>query len=292
MKKNPVSFNTDSEKLEKLKGKIILIKYGGNAMTNPQTKEDVVNDLVYLVEKGVRPVVVHGGGIVIKKLLEEVGIESEFVEGHRKTDARAMEYVEMALSGNVNSELVKRLNSAGIPSVGISGKDANTVIATKRLHSVTVDGKTENVDLGHVGNVDRINTGLIKTLLDSGYLPVISPVASGDDLLDYNINADMFAGHLAGALKAESYVALTNVDGILRDVKDESSLINTIDENRMKAMIGTEIQGGMIPKIESCLIALENGAREAHIINGTKKHTILKQLLGTEMPGTVITKNE
>lgn len=276
------------EKVNSFKGKIVLIKYGGNAMTDDDIKLGIIEDIVRLKQANIIPVLVHGGGIVIKKLLDDVGIKSEFIGGHRKTDEKAMSYVEMALSGNVNSEIVKMLNSRGVKSVGISGKDAQTVTARKRIHRVIVDGKEEEVDLGHVGDVQRIDTGLIETLVENGYVPVISPVAMGEDLKDYNINADMFAGHMAGALHAKAYIAMTNVDGILTDVGDPGSLIRSIQSDELKSKIGSEIQGGMIPKIESCVIALENGVQQAHIINGTKKHTLLQQLLTDNPPGTVI----
>jgi len=283
---SPVAYVPD--KVKKFKDKVVLIKYGGNAMTDEEIKHGVIEDVVRLKKAGITPILVHGGGIVIKQLLDDVGIQSEFIGGHRKTDEQAMSYVEMALSGNVNSEIVKLLNARGVKSVGISGKDAQTVTARKRIHRVTVDGENREVDLGHVGDVERIHTGLIETLVQNGYIPVISPVAVGDDLKDYNINADMFAGHMAGALHAEAYIAMTNVDGILTDVGDTGSLIRSIRAEDLKSKIGTEIQGGMIPKIESCVIALENGVQEAHIINGTKKHTLLKQLLTNDPPGTII----
>jgi len=284
----PVSYSP--EKVNSFKGKIVLIKYGGNAMTDDDIKLGIIEDIVRLKEENIIPVLVHGGGIVIKKLLDDVGIKSEFIGGHRKTDEQAMSYVEMALSGNVNSEIVKMLNNLGVKSVGISGKDAQTVTARKRIHRVIVDGEEQEADLGHVGDVQRIDTGLIETLVENGYVPVISPVAMGDDLKDYNINADMFAGHMAGALDAKAYIAMTNVDGILTDVGDPGSLIRSIQSDDLKSKIGSEIQGGMIPKIESCIIALENGVEEAHIINGTVKHTLLKQLLTDDPPGTVITR--
>ena len=282
----PVSYSP--EKVNSFKGKIVLIKYGGNAMTDDDIKLGIIEDIVRLKEENIIPVLVHGGGIVIKKLLDDVGIKSEFIGGHRKTDEQAMSYVEMALSGNVNSEIVKMLNNLGVKSVGISGKDAQTVTARKRIHRIIVDGEEQEADLGHVGDVQRIDTGLIETLVENGYVPVISPVAMGDDLKDYNINADMFAGHMAGALDAKAYIAMTNVDGILTDVGDPGSLIRSIQSDDLKSKIGSEIQGGMIPKIESCIIALENGVEEAHIINGTVKHTLLKQLLTDDPPGTVI----
>jgi acetylglutamate kinase len=196
----------------------------------------------------------------------------------------------MALSGNVNSEIVSMINAAGYQAVGISGKDGGMVTARKRIHKVTVDGQQKEVDLGHVGDVKQINTALVKTLIKSGFIPVISPIASGEDNRDYNINADMFAGHMAGALNAACYIALTNVDGLLTDKDDPTSLVKDITMEKAEAEIGKAIVGGMIPKVESCIIALKGGVKSARIINGTKKRSILKELLTQDRSGTLIRK--
>lgn len=259
-------------------------------MKDEEVKEQVILDVVTLRENGIIPVIVHGGGPAIKKLLEDVGMESEFVAGHRKTDSQTMGYVEMALSGSVNSEIVRRLNAAGQKAVGLSGKDGGMVTARKRTHNVTVDGKQQEIDLGYVGDVDDINTSLVTSLIKSDFIPVISPVASGRDNRDYNINADMFAGHLAGALNAACYIALTNVDGLLIDKDDPSTLIEEITLEKAEAEMGKTIEGGMIPKVESCIIALKGGVESARIINGTKKRSILKELLTKERSGTLIKK--
>lgn len=276
--------------VQELQNEVVLIKYGGNAMNDEQAKKDVISDIITLRENGIIPVIVHGGGPAIKKLLDDVGVESEFVEGHRKTDSRTMGYVEMALSGSVNSEIVRLLNAAGQKAVGVSGKDGGMVTARKRTHKVTVDGKEQEVDLGHVGDVEDINTSLITSLIKSGFIPVISPVASGKDNRDYNINADMFAGHMAGAMNAACYIALTNVDGLLLDKDDPSTLIKELTLKEAEKALGKTIEGGMIPKVESCIIALKGGVRSARIINGTKKRSILKELLTTERSGTLIKK--
>lgn len=276
--------------LEELQNEIVLIKYGGNAMKDEQVKEDVISDIVILRENGIIPVIVHGGGPAIKKLLDDVGMESEFVAGHRKTDSRTMGYVEMALSGSVNSEIVRLLNAAGQKAVGLSGKDGGMVTARKRTYHITVNGKQKEIDLGHVGDVDKINTSLITSLIKSDFIPVISPVASGKDGRDYNINADMFAGHMAGALNAACYIALTNVDGLMIDKDDPATLIKEITLEKAEAEIGKTIEGGMIPKVESCIIALKGGVQSTRIINGTKKQSILKELLTKERSGTLIKK--
>ncbi len=257
-------------------------------MTDDEVKQSVVTDIIHLKELGIMPVIVHGGGRAIKELLDEAGLQSEFVGGHRKTDAVTMRYVEMALTGRVNSELVRLINGGGLMAVGLSGKDGGMVTARKRLHRFLADGKEQETDLGFVGDVEEIDTGLIRHLIRADYVPVISPVATGRDLNDYNINADMFAGHMAGALGASSYIALTDVDGLMRDKDDPSTLVHEISLEQAEAEIGGMIQGGMIPKIESCIIALRKGVQSAHIVNGMAKHSILKALLAEERPGTMI----
>lgn len=259
-------------------------------MRDDNVKRNVISDIITLRDNGIIPVIVHGGGLAIKKLLDEVDVESEFIEGHRKTDSRTMGYVEMALSGSVNSEIVRMINAAGHKAVGISGKDGGMVTAQKRVHKLTVDGKEQEVDLGHVGDVKQINTALVKTLIKSDYIPVISPVASGEDNRDYNINADMFAGHMAGALDAACYIALTNVDGLLTDKDDPKSLVKDITLEKAEAEMGKTIVGGMIPKVESCIIALKGGVESARIINGTKKRSILEELFTEGRSGTLISK--
>lgn len=282
-------FDIDPQKLHSLKDEIVLIKYGGNAMTDPDLRTGVFDQIRTLKEKGVRPVLVHGGGPAIAALLEEVGVRSEFVAGHRRTDARTMRYVEMALRGQVNGEIVAALNRFGVPAVGLSGKDAGMVRAVKRSHYVKDEnGRESEVDLGFVGDVESVDPSLILSLLGEGYLPVIASVASGADGRDYNINADLFAGHLAGALKAFLFVAMTDVDGVRTDRDDPATRLARINVNDIPELAGRSIRGGMIPKIDACLVALEQGVREAHIIDGTSPGTLVRQLLTREAGGTVI----
>jgi len=285
----PIS--SEPKRVDQLRNKIVLVKFGGNAMVNDEIKQGIVADIIALKKSGAVPVIVHGGGPAIRKLLDEVGIDSEFVEGHRKTDSKTMGYVEMALSGSVNSEIVHLINSAGLKAVGLSGKDGKIVVAKKRTHRVTVGGREKQIDLGHVGDVAEIDTALIVTLIKEGYIPVISPVAAGEKPEGYNINADMFAGHMAGALKASRYVALTNVDGIQIDPDDSDTLIKEISQNKAEAEIGKIIKSGMIPKVESCIIALKEGVESAHIVNGTKKHSLLLELFTGERSGTKLVKS-
>ena len=284
----PISI--DAAKSKQLKEKVIVIKYGGNAMVNETVKQGIIEDIVSLKQLGVIPVIVHGGGPAIKDLLDRVGVESEFIGGHRKTDTETMSFVEMALSGRVNSEIVNLINDTGLKAVGISGKDGGMVTAKKRTHNVTIDGDQNEVDLGHVGDVASIDTSLVQTLIANNYVPVISPIAAGEDLDDYNINADMFAGHIAGALKAYCYVAMTNVDGLLLDPDDPSTMVDEISLEKAQSEIGKGIRGGMIPKVESCIVALKEGVETARIVNGTLDHSIIQELLTADRSGTLIKK--
>ncbi|MCF8370994.1 MAG: acetylglutamate kinase [Bacteroidales bacterium] len=253
-----------------MKENIIVFKYGGNAMTNQNLKSKIVENICSLKDKGYQVVIVHGGGPFIKQTLEKVNIDSEFIDGQRKTTPEAMEYVEMALKGKVNGSLISIINAMGHKAVGLSGKDGHTVTAKKRLHQHTKNGKTELVDLGQVGDVENVDASLIELLLENDFIPVITCIASDKKGIDYNINGDLFAGHIAGALSAEQYIILTDVDGLRLDKDNPASLIHELkvaEINHLKEI--KCIQGGMIPKIDSCEIALEKGAKLARIINGT-----------------------
>lgn len=274
--------------LDRFEGKIVVIKYGGNAMTDPNAQAQVLSQVAELKKAGIYPVVVHGGGPFIKAQFEISGIESEFVDGHRITLKDSMEVVEQALSGKVNGMLVNQLNRLGANAVGLSGKDGGMVRALKRTHQIKNENGTEEIDLGFVGDVELINTDLPNLLIDNGYLPVISPVSSGADGEDYNINADMFAGHMAGALNAAAFVAITNVDGLMKDPSKPETKIESITADEAKSLFGTVIKGGMIPKVEACLIALEKGVPAAHIISGSTENSILRQLLTEQHVGTLI----
>jgi acetylglutamate kinase len=278
----------DPRRAQDLRGRIVVIKYGGNAMVDDARKQSVIADICTLRHLGVVPVVVHGGGPVISELLGEVGVETPFVGGHRKTDRDAMGYVEMALSGKVNSEIVKLIGFHGHRSVGISGKDGGLVTAVKRIHRVREAGRERRSDLGQVGDVASVDTHLLKTLLAGGYIPVIAPIGVGSDLEDYNINADMFAGHIAAALDAAVFMVLTDVDGIYLDIDDPRTLIPEFTPHAARDEIGRIIIGGMIPKIESCLIALDGGVAEARIVNGMTEHSLLTALLTPARTGTTL----
>jgi acetylglutamate kinase len=285
--KTETTFTFSEEKIDSLRYKSVVIKVGGNALTDDRVKSLITQQIAKLYELGIRPIIIHGGGIEIKQLLDRVGIVSEFIGGHRRTDTESIRYIEMALSGQVNKDLVGRLNAVEIPAVGISGKDADMVKATRRKISKTQNREKEkSIDLGLVGDVDSIDPSLLNTLLQNGYLPVISPVSAGPDGETLNVNADMFAGHIAAAVGAEKYVVLTNVDGLLKNREDSTSLITKMSPEEAKELMGSVIEGGMIPKVESCMAALEGDVASAHIINGTKKDSLLRILLTDEVDGT------
>ncbi len=263
----------------------VLIKYGGNAMTDESIQIKVIEAIAELHISGNPVVLVHGGGPIINKMLNLAGIKSEFIDGQRVTTSETMEYVQMALRGQVNGMLVRLLNNAGVSAVGLSGKDGGIAKAVKRYHNVD---ETEN-DIGYVGNVSACDTKLIEILLQNSFLPVVAPVAIGMDGYDYNINADIFAGELAAALKVKSYVSLTDVDGLYKDIKNPDSRIPTATLSELKVFMKTIASGGMLPKLESIQKALESGVKEAHIFNGTKPEDLKAQLQGKPVSGTKIT---
>ena len=257
-------------------------------MLSERLKQSVVQNIWKLHSKGYRIVLVHGGGPFIQRMLELVKIESEFIEGHRKTSSEALKYIEMALKGEVNGSLVNLLNKTGLKAIGLSGKDGRMVLARKRYHLKKQNGKEVRLDLGQVGDVEQVDTSLLDTLLEEGYLPVVTCIASDEEGDDYNINADMFAGNLAGALGATHYLVLTDVDGLLEDIDDPSSVIRKLNLKELDSLYGSVIKGGMIPKLESCELALRQGARSARIINGTKPEAIFEAVNTEKIIGTEI----
>ena len=249
---------------------VIVVKYGGNAMTDTVLKQQVIKNICLLQNYGYKVVIAHGGGPYIKQALLKANIESEFIDGHRVTTPEALEHVEIALKGQVNSSLVKLINQLGYKAVGLSGKDGKIATAVKRMHEKVVNGHVEEHDLGQVGDVVSIDVQLLNLLLENDFIPVLACLAADVDSNEYNVNADMFAGHLAGALKAEKFIVLTDVDGLMRDKDNPSTLIPHLQSSEIRQLREEGIiQGGMMPKIEACEIALKNGAGEAVIINGT-----------------------
>lgn len=264
-------------------GKTIVVKYGGNAMLNEELKAAVMEDLVLLSTIGIHTVLVHGGGPEINAMLEKTGKESKFINGLRYTDAETMEIVQMVLTGKLNKDIVGLLLQAGGRAVGLSGVDSGLLRAKK----IDKDG----VDLGFVGEVTEVNPGILQALLAQGYIPVVSTVAIGEqgDMNRYNINADTAAAKIAVALKAEKFVQLTNVPGLLRDVNDPNSLISRLDHVAVPSMIATGvISAGMIPKIECNLEAIKGGVPRTYIIDGRVPHALLIEMFSDRGIGTMI----
>lgn len=260
--------------------KYVVVKYGGNAMTDPELKKSVMNDLLLLQLVGVKVVLVHGGGPDINNALQAMHIESQFKDGLRVTDKDTMDVVQMVLAGKVNKGLVADLISFGGRAVGLCGVDG---------HMIQVHQK--NDELGYVGEVDVIDTAIIDDVISKGYIPVISSIGCGSDGQVYNVNADTVAAKIAGALKAETMVAMTNIDGVLRDVNNPSSLIPRITVAEAETLKEEGIiAGGMIPKVDCCLEAIAAGAQKVFIINGEIPHAILIELLTDEGLGTMFVK--
>lgn len=275
--------------IRKFYGMTIVIKYGGHAMVDEHLKQDFARDITLLKFIGLNPVIVHGGGPQINSVLDAMGIRPKFVQGLRLTDQPTMDVVEMVLGGKVNKAIVAQINQQGGKAVGLSGKDAG-LIQAKKLHLVRQedsDKPPEIIDPGLVGEVTQINPGIIHTLTQQGFIPVIAPVGTGETGETYNINADLVASHIAMALKAGRLVLLTDVDGVL---DASGSLISSIDADTIQQMIKEKsISGGMIPKIECALQALKGGVEKVPIINGTKRHALLLELFTDSGIGTEVT---
>ena len=270
--------------LRTFQGKTLVIKYGGAAMERVELKQEFARDVVLLRFVGIRPVIVHGGGPQIGALMKRLGKESKFVGGMRVTDAETVEIVEMVLVGKINKEIVGLIDMHGGRAVGLSGKDGHLIQASKRLHR-TPEGET--VDIGLVGEVEVVDPSVIRLLEDNGLIPVIAPVGVGTKGETFNINADLVAGDLAAALHAEKLIHLTDVQGILdEDKRLMSTLTRREAERLIKAGV---IDGGMLPKVESALRALQGGAAKAHIIDGRVPHAILLEVFTREGIGTEIT---
>ncbi len=275
--------------IRKFSGKTIVVKYGGHAMVDENLKEDFASDITLLKYVGLNPVVVHGGGPQINKVLSAMGITPSFVRGMRYTDGKTMDVVEMVLGGKVNKEIVARINQKGGKTVGLTGKDGNLIIAEKMTiyQEREGDNPPEIIDPGMVGSVLKINPEIIHTLTDKGFIPVIAPVGVGEHGETYNINADLVASKIASALNAERLILMTDVDGLLDSA---SKLVSSVNQKSIKNMIRSgEIKGGMIPKMECALEVLQNGVSKSHIINGTRPHALLLELFTDSGIGTQVT---
>ncbi|WP_218644562.1 acetylglutamate kinase [Thiomicrorhabdus cannonii] len=278
--------------IQRFSGKTIVVKYGGNAMTEDTLMEGFARDIVLMKLVGMNPVVVHGGGPQIGDLLKRIGKESEFVQGMRVTDSETMDVVEMVLGGLVNKEIVNLIHRHGGNSVGLTGKDGNLIVAKKLKITKNTPGMDapEIIDIGHVGEVAKINTGVIDMLIQGDFIPVIAPVGVGADGHSYNINADLVAGKVAEALKAEKLMLLTNTPGLL---DKQGQLLTGLSAKKVDELIadGT-IYGGMLPKIQCALEAVQNGVHSAHIIDGRVEHAVMLEVFTDEGVGTLITAGE
>lgn len=275
--------------IKKYFGKTVVIKYGGNAMISDELKSKVITDVTLMRYVGIRPIIVHGGGPDITNFLKKIGKTSEFVSGLRVTDKETMAIAEMVLIGKVNSEIVNRLNQAGNHAIGLSGKDGNLIRAKKKLAEVHRNGQVKQVDIGYVGEVESIGVSVLSDMLAGGYIPVVAPVGVGEGGESYNINADYVAAKVAGALQAEKLLLLTDVEGIYKTYGDPASFISSLTEAEARRYIDDGvISGGMIPKVESCLCALGEGAKKACIIDGRLSHSLLLELFTAQGIGTEI----
>ena len=275
--------------IQRFAGKTFVIKYGGHAMAEERLKESFALDVILLRSLGINTVIVHGGGPQINQTLKRYGIVSQFVRGMRVTDGDTMGVVEMVLVGQVNQEVVGYLNQHGGRAVGLSGKDGTLLMAHKLLQEIRrEDGSIEQVDIGFVGDVVRVNNDLIRTLQQNNYIPVIAPVGVGAGGECYNINADLVAGRVAAALTAEKLILLTDTPGVL---DKQQQLLPSIAVAEMHRLINEEaITGGMIPKVECCADALRDGVKKAHIIDGRVEHAVLLEIFTDRGVGTEITK--
>lgn len=266
-------------------GNIVVVKYGGSAMLDPEINQSIVQDIVLMKLVGLKPVIVHGGGPEINQMLDRVGIQSEFVDGLRVTTKETVEVVEMVLAGKVNKSIVSMINEHGGNAVGITGKDGRLLETTKINKGY--------IDLGYVGEIAKVNTGIIKTLIDNDFIPIISPIGADDQGNTYNINADYAAVAIASALKAEKLVFLTDVEGVLKDKNDSSSLISYLSTKQAKKYIEKGIiAGGMIPKVECCMKALYKGVSMVHILDGRLQHALILEIYTKKGIGTMMYHKE
>lgn len=267
--------------IQRYYGKIIVVKYGGNAMISEELRETVINDIILMKCVGIEPIVVHGGGPDISDFLNRLGQKSEFINGLRYTDENTIDVVQMVLGGKVNKNLVSLIEKFGGKAIGLCGMDGSLLKAKKI--------KTE-VDLGYVGEITKVNTEVLKMAMNSGYIPVVGSIALGeDDNKAYNINADICASKIAAALKAERLILLTDVPGVMKDPKDITSLISVLRLHQIpKLCLEGIIKGGMIPKIDCCVEAIRMGVEKATILDGRVPHSLLLELFSPEGIGTII----
>ena len=275
--------------IKKYHGKTIVIKYGGSAMVNEIARYQFIQDVVLMKYVGINPVIIHGGGPEINDMLNRVGKESKFVGGNRVTDEETMEIVEMVLSGKVNKGIVSDINKYGGKAVGLSGKDDNMILVEKKY--IEIEGK--KVDIGFVGEIKKVNDSVIRLLESNDVIPVISSIGVDKSGNTYNINADYVAGAIAGKLKADRLIFLTDVDGIMLDPFNKETLIDEATKEEVESLIRKNIiSGGMLPKVNTCLDAIKNGVDNVIILNGKLEHSLLLELFTVEGAGTLIKKGD
>lgn len=271
--------------IREFNGNTVVIKYGGSAMLDPNINKTIVQDIVMLKLVGLKPIIVHGGGPEINNMLNRLGIKSQFINGLRVTTKETMEVVEMVLAGKVNKQIVEMIAEQGGCPVGLTGKDGK-ILRAKKLEK-------DGVDLGYVGDIVKVNTRLMKSLIDDSFIPIIAPIGADDEGNTYNINADYAAVAIAGAMHAEKLVFLTDVEGVLKDKDDPSSLISFLSDQEARDYIKEGvIAGGMIPKVECCMEAIEKGVSMVHILDGRKKHALLLEIYTPNGIGTMMYKKE
>lgn len=278
--------------IKKFHDKKIMIKYGGHAMIDDDAMASTARDTVLLKYVGMEPLVVHGGGPEISRSMDKLGKEPKFIKGLRVTDEETMEIIKMVLVGKISTNIVSQICYHDGKGIGVSGKDSQLIYAHKKpSHMVTTEEGMEEIDLGLVGEIDCVNTDLLNLFTDNDYIPVISPVGIAEDGTSLNLNADTAAGKIASEIGAEKLIILTDVPGVLRDPNDPNSLIQKIKIDEVPGLIEEGvITGGMIPKIETCVKAIEEGVESCHIIDGRQKHSILLEIFTTNGTGTMIHK--
>ena len=274
--------------IQKFNGKTVVVKYGGNAMIDAELKSSFARDIVLMKSVGMNPIVVHGGGPQIGDTLKKIGKESEFVGGMRITDGETMDVVEMVLGGLVNKQIVNLIHQHGGNAIGLTGKDGSLISAKKLKHDF--EPTSEIIDLGHVGEVDKIDISVIELLVGGDFIPVIAPIGVGKDGFSYNINADLVAGSIAQALNAEKLILLTNTEGLL---DSDGKLLTGLTSKDVNQLIKDKvIHGGMLPKINCALSAVQSGVKSAHIIDGRVAHAVLIEVFSDSGVGTLIVNNE
>jgi acetylglutamate kinase len=269
----------------------LLIKYGGNAMINQELKVQIAQTLFRLKNAGHEIVLVHGGGPFINKALEKADIPSQFIEGQRQTSPKAMIEIQKTLIGEVNTDLVKVFSQQGLKAVGLSGLDNQSVLVSPKILTQNLsDGSTEEIALGRVGQITSVDPELILSIMERNFLPILACIATDNEGLAYNVNADDFAGEVAAAIQADYYISLTDVDGLYQNYPDPDSLLFSLTVEDLPRLYGSTIQGGMIPKIQSLENALQKGVKNALILNGTRPEQLLAYFENGTKIGTTITK--